>query len=133
MRHRPALSSSNPYKISYNHIIITYLFRRQQMDKKAKLVGINHVALSVGDVDEALKFYGSIFDFEIKSNDGKKAFLNIGDQFLALFSFDYQPHEDMVRHFGLVVDDRTTVTVLTANMRCISSTIRYEATAYSLR
>ena len=79
------------------------------MDKKAKLVGINHVALAVEDIDKALEFYGSIFDFEIKSKDHEKAFLSLGDQFLALFSLNYQPHEDIVRHFGLVVDDRTNV------------------------
>ena len=79
------------------------------MDKKAKLVGINHVALAVGDIEEALKFYGSIFDFEIRSKDHENAFLDMGDQFLALFSKNYRPFEDDIRHFGLVVDDRTDV------------------------
>lgn len=79
------------------------------MDKKAKLVGINHVALSVGDIDKALDFYSSIFDFKIKSKDQEKAFIHLGDQFLALFSKNFHPHEDRLRHFGLVVDDRTNV------------------------
>lgn len=79
------------------------------MNTKAKLVGINHVALAVGDIDKALEFYGSIFDFKIKNKDHEKAFLDMGDQFLALFSLHYQPHEDIIRHFGLVVDDRANV------------------------
>lgn len=79
------------------------------MNKKAKLVGINHVALAVGDIDQALAFYRTIFDFKIKSQDNEKAFLDMGDQFLALFATNYQPHEDIVRHFGLVVDERTDV------------------------
>lgn len=76
---------------------------------KAKLVGINHIALSVGDIDQALKFYSSIFDFKIRSKDQEKAFLDMGDQFLALFSKNHEVHEDTIRHFGLVVDDRTHV------------------------
>jgi predicted enzyme related to lactoylglutathione lyase len=79
------------------------------VDKKAKLVGINHVALTVGDIDEALKFYGSIFDFDIRSKDQENAFLDMGDQFLALFSKKNQSREDKDGHFGLVVDDRTNV------------------------
>ncbi|KTD57061.1 fosfomycin resistance protein FosB [Legionella santicrucis] len=79
------------------------------MDKKAKLVGINHVALAVGDIDKALEFYGSIFDFKIKNKDHEKAFIDIGDQFLALFSKNFKPQEDSIRHFGLVVDNRTDV------------------------
>lgn len=79
------------------------------MNNKAKLVGINHVALAVGNIDEALAFYGSIFDIRVRSKDAEKAFLDMGDQFLALFSKNYQPHADQIRHFGLVVDDRSNV------------------------
>ena len=79
------------------------------MNKKAKLVGINHVALAVGDIHQALEFYGSIFDIKIRDKDHEKAFLDMGDQFLALFSINYQPPEDTIRHFGLVVDDRSNV------------------------
>lgn len=79
------------------------------MTGKAKIVGINHVALAVGDIDQALKFYGSIFDFNVRSKDQEKAFIDMGDQFLALFSKNYQPPEDSIRHFGLVVDDRSNV------------------------
>jgi catechol 2,3-dioxygenase-like lactoylglutathione lyase family enzyme len=71
----------------------------------ARLVGINHVALEVGDLDEALRFYGDLFDFELRGRLPRMAFLDMGDQFLALAETgDSTP--DSERHFGLVVDDR---------------------------
>ena len=72
---------------------------------KPRLLGINHVALEVGDVDEALEFYGSIFEFEVRGRIPGMAFLDMGDQFLALSEGRSQPADD-ARHFGLVVDDR---------------------------
>jgi lactoylglutathione lyase len=80
----------------------------QQEDRKPKLVGINHVALEVGDVEEALAFYGRIFDFALRGRGEGQAFLDMGDQFLALMQTS-APHADRHRHFGLVVDDRSTV------------------------
>ena len=75
----------------------------------ARLVGINHVALEVGDVDEALAWYGQIFDFELRGRAGKHmAFVDMGDQFLALSAPRKQPADDD-RHFGLVVDDKDAV------------------------
>lgn len=74
----------------------------------AKLVGINHVALEVGDVDEALAWYGRFFEFELRGRGGGMAFVDMGDQFLAL-ARDAAPHEDRERHFGLVVDDKAAV------------------------
>ncbi len=71
---------------------------------KARLVGINHVALEVGEVDEALEFYGRIFDFELRGRAGRMAFVDMGDQFIALAGGRRQPPDDD-RHFGLVVDD----------------------------
>ena len=71
----------------------------------ARLVGINHVALDVGDLDEALAFYGRIFSFELRGRVPGMAFLDLGDQFLALAEGREQP-PDPERHFGLVVDDR---------------------------
>jgi catechol 2,3-dioxygenase-like lactoylglutathione lyase family enzyme len=71
---------------------------------KARLVGINHVALEVGDVDEALEFYSRIFDFELRGRAGRMAFVDMGDQFIALAGGRRQPPDDH-RHFGLVVDD----------------------------
>ena len=72
------------------------------------MVGINHVALEVGDVDEAVEFYGRIFDLELRGRVRGMAFLDMGDQFLALAEGD-DPVADRQRHFGLVVDDREGV------------------------
>jgi predicted enzyme related to lactoylglutathione lyase len=72
---------------------------------KAHVVGINHVALEVGDVEEALAFYGRIFDFELRGRAGRMAFIDIGDQFIALAEGRRQAPDEH-RHFGLVVDDK---------------------------
>ena len=74
-----------------------------------RLVGINHVVLEVGDVDEALDWYGRIFRFELRGRAGRSmAFIDMGDQFLAL-SAPRRQAKDEHRHFGLVVDDRDAV------------------------
>ena len=72
-----------------------------------RLVGINHVALEVGDLEAALEWYGRIFEFEIVREPPfpHMAFLQIGDQFIALSQGRSQP-ADTARHFGLVVDDK---------------------------
>ena len=75
------------------------------MADRARLVGINHVALEVGDLDEALEFYGRIFDIEVESRIPGMAFVSMGDQFLALAEGRTQKRDDD-RHLGLVVDDR---------------------------
>jgi lactoylglutathione lyase len=72
---------------------------------KARPVGINHVALEVGDVEEALDFYGRIFELTLRGRAGRMAFVDIGDQFIALAEGRRQPPDDH-RHFGLVVDDK---------------------------
>jgi lactoylglutathione lyase len=74
----------------------------------ARMVGINHVALCVGDVDEAVDFYGQIFELELRGRLPGMAFLDMGDQFLAL-SHSEPGTPDAARHFGLVVDDRGRV------------------------
>jgi catechol 2,3-dioxygenase-like lactoylglutathione lyase family enzyme len=74
----------------------------------AKLVGINHVALEVGDIDDALAWYGQFFDLELRGRGGGMAFIDMGDQFIAL-ARDPVPHVDRERHFGLVVDDKAAV------------------------
>jgi catechol 2,3-dioxygenase-like lactoylglutathione lyase family enzyme len=75
----------------------------------AKLVGINHVALEVGDIDEALEWYGRIFDLDLRGRMGSAmAFVDMGDQFIALSRGRAQP-PDLRRHFGLVVDDKEAV------------------------
>jgi lactoylglutathione lyase len=74
---------------------------------KAKLVGINHVALEVGDVEAALEFYGRIFELTLRGRAGRMAFVDIGDQFIALAESRRQAPDEH-RHFGLVVDDKET-------------------------
>lgn len=72
---------------------------------KAKLVGINHVALEVGDVEEALEFYRRIFDLTLRGRTARMAFVDVGDQFVALAEGRRQGPDDH-RHVGLVVDDK---------------------------
>jgi predicted enzyme related to lactoylglutathione lyase len=72
---------------------------------RARLVGINHVALEVGDIDEALAFYGRLFDLTLRGRSRGMAFVDIGDQFIALSRGRTQPPDEH-RHFGLVVDDK---------------------------
>src|SRR5919198_1459669 len=75
----------------------------------ARLIGINHVALEVGDVDEALAWYGRFLEFELRGRSGASmAFIDMGDQFIALAAGRSQP-PDQARHFGLVVDDKEEV------------------------
>jgi lactoylglutathione lyase len=69
-----------------------------------RLVGINHIALEVGDVADALEWYGRIFQLELRGHLGRMAFIDLGDQFIALSQGRTQP-PDTHRHFGLVVDD----------------------------
>ncbi len=70
-----------------------------------RLVGINHVALEVGDVEEALAFYRRFFEFTLRGRSDGAAFIDIGDQFLALME-GHSGGPDSARHFGLVVDDK---------------------------
>src|SRR5216117_1095888 len=72
---------------------------------RARLVGINHVALEVGDIDEALAFYGRIFELSLRGRMAGAAFIDIGDQFIALMEGRTQ-EPDRARHFGLVVDNK---------------------------
>ncbi len=76
--------------------------------KKARAVGINHVALEVGDIDQALEFYGQFLEFGLRGKSEKMAFIDLGDQFIAMAKVDSQPR-DYDRHFGLVVDDKEAV------------------------
>ncbi len=85
--------------------------------RKPRMVGLNHVALEVGDLDAALAFYGAVFDFKLRGRGESQAFLDMGDQFLALTQTEAAagrggagPAEG--RHFGLVVDDRSAVRAL---------------------
>jgi catechol-2,3-dioxygenase len=72
---------------------------------KPRAIGFNHVALEVGDIEEALAFYGRIFDFQLRGKSETMAFIDLGDQFIALQAGRKQPADDG-RHVGLVVDNK---------------------------
>jgi catechol 2,3-dioxygenase-like lactoylglutathione lyase family enzyme len=81
---------------------------RETSDRLPRAIGINHVALEVGDIEEALAFYGRIFEFHLRGRGRGMAFIDLGDQFIALAERRTQA-PDLQRHFGLVVDDKTAV------------------------
>lgn len=86
------------------------------MPERARVVGINHVALEVDDLDRALEFYSAVFDFELRGRHEGMAFLDMGDQFLAI-SEGREAGPDADRHFGLVVDDLDLVRERLADAR----------------
>ena len=75
----------------------------------ARLVGINHVVLCVGDSTRRVDFYGQVFDLELRGRVQGMAFLDMGDQFLVLAEAAGHAGAGRMRHFGLVVDDATRV------------------------
>lgn len=77
----------------------------QTVQPKARAVGINHVALEVGDIDKALEFYGRFLDFEVANRSDTAAFIYFGDQFIN-FSRGRNQGPDENRHFGIAVDDK---------------------------
>jgi catechol-2,3-dioxygenase len=82
---------------------------RETSGELARLVGINHVALEVGDIDAALEWYGRFFSFELRGRSGSRAaFIDMGDQFIALMA-GHRQSPDGAGHFGLVVDDKESV------------------------
>jgi len=76
--------------------------------KKPRMIGFNHIAMEVGDIEEALDFYGEIFDFKLRSKSETMAFIDLGDQFIN-FSQGRKQAPDDRRHVGLVVDDKEAV------------------------
>jgi len=88
--------------------VISRLRPGKENVNKPRMVGINHIAPAVGDIDEAPTFWNAIFDFEPQSRLDDNAFLDMGDQFIALMMDDL-PTPDVERHFGLVVDGRSRV------------------------
>jgi catechol 2,3-dioxygenase-like lactoylglutathione lyase family enzyme len=78
------------------------------MSGRPRLVGINHVALEVGDLEEAVAFYSGLFEIARVDREPGMAFLDMGDQFIALSS-GRSAGPDAARHFGLVVDDKEAV------------------------
>ena len=77
-------------------------------ETRARAVGFNHVALEVGDIDEALEFYGRFVEVELRGRSESMAFIDLGDQFLALQKGRRKPPDDG-RHLGLVVTDKEAV------------------------
>ncbi len=82
--------------------------KARRSNGKARLVGMNHIALKVGDIERALEFYGQIFDFRLRGRSRRMAFIDMGDQFIAL-SEGRAAGPDRDRHVGLVVDDKEKV------------------------
>ena len=76
--------------------------------RKARALGINHVVLEVDDLDKALEFYGSIFEFTLRGKSDHNAFIDLGDQFIQL-TLGRTQVPDTKRHFGFVVDDREAI------------------------
>ncbi len=77
---------------------------------KPKLVGINHVAIEVGDIDKALEWYGQLFAFTLRGKGERNAFIDMGDQFINLTLVPGPARQDIERrHIGLVVDDRSRI------------------------
>ena len=73
----------------------------------ARLVGINHVAVQVGDLDEMIDFMGKLVDgLELRGRSGGMAFVDLGDQFIALERVSEPVNAG---HYGLVVDDQEEV------------------------
>lgn len=79
-----------------------------QIPVPVPVLGINHIALEVGDLDEALAFYGRLFKFEQRGRSENQAEIDLGDQFIALVRGRAQP-ADVKRHVGLVVADKEAV------------------------
>ena len=75
------------------------------MDARVQAVGVNHVALEVDDVDAALEWWARFFDFELRGRRRSMAWIDLGDQFVALSAPRSTPPDDD-RHFGLVVDGK---------------------------
>ena len=76
----------------------------------ARLIGINHVAVEVGSIDEALAFLERVFGpLQLRGRLRTMAFVDLGDQFLALAETDVPARGVEHRHVGIVVDDKEAV------------------------
>ena len=76
--------------------------------KKARAIGINHVSIEVGNIAEAIAFYGRFLELKVEDLSEDTASIELGDQFIALTRGRNQG-PDSTRHFGLVVDDRDAI------------------------
>jgi lactoylglutathione lyase len=72
---------------------------------KARAIGINHIAFEVTDLDEALAWYERFFEVRMRGRRRTMAWIDLGDQFLALSTVK-AVNPDRDRHVGLVVDDK---------------------------
>jgi catechol 2,3-dioxygenase-like lactoylglutathione lyase family enzyme len=81
---------------------------KDNSERKARALGINHVVLEVDDLDKALEFYGTLFEFTLRGKSEHNAFIDLGDQFIQL-TLGRSQAPDTKRHFGCVVDDREAV------------------------
>ena len=70
-----------------------------------RAIGVNHIAFEVHDLDQTLEWYGRYFEFELRGRRGGMAWIDLGDQFIAL-SEGGPETPDRSRHVGLVVDDK---------------------------
>src|SRR6516162_2723121 len=95
---------------------------------KPRAIGFNHVALEVGDIAEALAFYGRIFDFKLRGKSKTMAFIDLGDQFIALQAGRKQPADDS-RHVGLVVDDKEAARAALKAAGVVPSAVRFSISA----
>ncbi|MFZ1992984.1 MAG: VOC family protein [Solirubrobacteraceae bacterium] len=72
-----------------------------------RAIGINHVAFEVRDLDEALEWWARWFSFELRGRRRTMAWIDLGDQFVALSEVPSGAGSgDRARHVGLVVDDK---------------------------
>lgn len=93
-------------------------------DTRARMVGINHVALEVGDVEEALAFLSQMFDVRLRGRGPGRAFIDMGDQFLAL-SEPGPADPEAKRHFGLVVDEVAPVMAAAERLGAVAGRNRF--------
>jgi catechol 2,3-dioxygenase-like lactoylglutathione lyase family enzyme len=72
-----------------------------------RAIGINHIAFEVDDLDEALQWYERYFEFTLRGRRPTMAWIDLGDQFLALSErAGAHPEPDRDRHVGFVVQDK---------------------------
>lgn len=73
-----------------------------------RAIGVNHIAFEVHDLDQTLDWYERYFDLQLRGRRGGMAWIDLGDQFIAL-SEGAPESPDRSRHVGLVVDDKETL------------------------
>ena len=75
-------------------------------EMSVQVYGCNHVAIEVGDVEEAVAFYTDVFALEKLDEGEGDAFFKLGEhQFLAMFENKGARRENGSGHFGIMVRD----------------------------